>query len=67
MSRVITFAGVGEALTGLALLIAPSLVGQLLFGQDLTGIAVSDGAGLDEHAVADDFNLRLEACGSSTR
>jgi|SRR5262245_11894709 len=40
MSKVITFAGVGEALTGFALLIAPSLVGQLLFGQDLTGIAV---------------------------
>jgi len=31
---------VAEAATGIALLIVPSLVGQLLFGAELTGIAV---------------------------
>jgi hypothetical protein len=40
MRGVLAFAAVGEAATGLALLIAPSLVGQLLLGSDLTGIAV---------------------------
>ena len=34
------FAAVGEAVTGLALLIAPSLVGQLLLGEEVTGLAV---------------------------
>ena len=33
------FAAVAEAATGLALLIVPSLVGQLLLGEELTGIA----------------------------
>jgi hypothetical protein len=37
---LLIFAAVGEAATGLALLIAPSLVGQLLLGEQLTGIAV---------------------------
>ena len=32
---------VGEAATGVALLIVPSLVGQLLFGAELTGVAVT--------------------------
>lgn len=40
MKRVLTFAAVAEAATGLALLIVPSLVAQLLFGQELTGVAV---------------------------
>jgi hypothetical protein len=40
MKRVLNFAAVGEAATGLALLVVPSLVGQLLLGVDLTGIAV---------------------------
>jgi len=40
MKRVLVFAAVGEAGTGLALLIAPSLVGRLLFGEELTGIAI---------------------------
>lgn len=40
MRRVLTFAAVAEAATGLALLIAPSLVGRLLLGEDLTGIAI---------------------------
>ncbi len=34
------FAAVGEAGTGLALLIVPSLVGRLLLGEELTGIAI---------------------------
>ena len=41
MKRVLNFAAVGEAATGLALLVVPSLVGQLLLGEDLTGIAVA--------------------------
>ena len=34
------FAALGEAATGFALLTVPSLVGQVLFGQALTGIAI---------------------------
>jgi hypothetical protein len=40
MRRVLVLAAVGEASTGLALLIVPSLVGQLLLGEALTGVAV---------------------------
>ena len=40
MKRLLIFAAVGEAATGVALLIVPSLVGQLLFGAALTGIAI---------------------------
>jgi hypothetical protein len=40
MKRVLILAAVGEAATGLALLIVPSLVGRLLFGGDLTGVAI---------------------------
>ena len=40
MKKVLIFAAVAEAATGLALLIVPSLVGQLLLGEDLTGIAI---------------------------
>jgi hypothetical protein len=40
MKKVLIFAAVGEAATGLALLIVPSLVGQLLFGEELTGVAI---------------------------
>ncbi len=40
MKRVLVFAAVGEAATGMALLIVPSLVGQLLLGEELTGIAI---------------------------
>ena len=39
MKRLLILAAVGEGATGLALLIVPSLVGQLLLGADLTGIA----------------------------
>ncbi len=40
MKRVLVLAAVGEAATGLALLIVPSLVGRLLFGEELTGVAI---------------------------
>ena len=38
--RVLVFAAVAEVATGLALLIVPSLVGQLLLGEQLTGVAM---------------------------
>jgi hypothetical protein len=37
---VLTFAAVGEAATGLVLLIVPSLASQLLLGDALVGIAI---------------------------
>jgi len=40
MKRVLVLAAVSEAATGLALLIVPSLVGRLLLGEQLTGIAI---------------------------
>jgi hypothetical protein len=40
MKKVLILAAVGEAATGLALLIVPSLVGRLLLGEDLAGIAI---------------------------
>ena len=40
MKQVLIFAAVGEAGTGLALLFVPSLVGRLLLGEELTGIAI---------------------------
>ena len=40
MKQVLIFAAVAEAATGLALLIVPSVVGQLLLGEDLSGIAI---------------------------
>ena len=40
MKNALTFASVAEAATGLALLIVPSLVGQLLLGEQLTGVAI---------------------------
>ena len=40
MKGVLKFAVVGEALTGLALLIVPSLIGWLLLGVELAGAAV---------------------------
>jgi len=41
MSRVLVLAAVGEVATGVALLLVPSLVGQLLLGAELTGVAVT--------------------------
>ena len=40
MKNALMFAAVGEAATGLALLVVPSLVGQLLLGEELTGVAI---------------------------
>jgi len=40
MKKVLIFAAVGEAATGLALLVVPSLVGQLLLSEELTGVAI---------------------------
>ena len=40
MKNVLIVAAVAEAATGLALLIVPSLVGQLLLGENLTGAAI---------------------------
>lgn len=40
MKKVLTLAVIGEAATGLALLIVPSLVGQLLLGEALAGMAI---------------------------
>jgi hypothetical protein len=40
MKPVLVLAAVGEALTGVALLVVPSLVGQLLLGEQLAGVAV---------------------------
>ncbi len=40
MNRVLMFAAVAEGVTGLALLIIPSLVGWLLLGDELTGVAI---------------------------
>lgn len=39
-NKALIFAAIAEAVTGLALLIVPSLVGQLLLGDELTGIAI---------------------------
>ena len=38
--RAIILAALGEAVTGLALVVVPSLVGRLLLGEELTGVAV---------------------------
>ena len=40
MKKALMFAAVAEAATGLALLIVPSLVGQLLLGEELIGVAI---------------------------
>jgi len=40
MKRVLALAAFGETVTGVALLIVPSLVGRLLLGEELTGIAL---------------------------
>ena len=40
LKKILIFAAVAEVLTGLALLVVPSMVGQLLLGQQLAGVAV---------------------------
>jgi hypothetical protein len=41
MKQPLIFAAVAEVATGVALVLAPSLVGQLLLGSELVGIAVT--------------------------
>jgi hypothetical protein len=40
MKSGLFLAAVGEAATGVALLVVPSLVGRLLFGEEFTGVAI---------------------------
>ncbi len=40
MKKVLTVAAVIELATGIALLIVPSLVGRLLFGEEFTGVVI---------------------------
>ena len=40
MNKVLPIAAAAEAATGVALLVVPSLVGQLLLGHELSGIAI---------------------------
>jgi len=40
MKRALIVAALGEAATGVTLLIAPSLVGRLLLDEELTGVAI---------------------------
>ena len=40
MKKWLTLAAVAEAVTGLALLIVPPLAARLLFGEELTGVAI---------------------------
>jgi hypothetical protein len=40
MKKVLIFAAIGESGTGLALLVAPSLVGHLLLAEQLSGVAI---------------------------
>ena len=41
MKNALSFAAAAETVTGLGLLIVPSLVGQLLLGDQLAGVAIS--------------------------
>jgi hypothetical protein len=41
MKSALAVAAIGESVTGLGLLVLPSLVGQLLLGVELTGISIS--------------------------
>ena len=41
MKKVLIVAAVAEAVTGVALVIAPSLVGRLLLGEELAGVAIT--------------------------
>ena len=40
MKKILALAGLAEAVTGMALIIAPSLTGRLLLGTELAGVAV---------------------------
>ena len=40
MKKLLAFAAIAEAATGLALIVVPSLVGWVLLGTELTGVAI---------------------------
>ena len=40
MKKLLIFTGVAEAATGVALMVAPALVGRLLLGAELAGVSV---------------------------
>jgi hypothetical protein len=40
MKKLLTVAAIAEAATGLALMVVPSVVGRLLLGAELTGVAI---------------------------
>jgi hypothetical protein len=40
MKKLLALTAVAEAATGVALIVVPSLVGRLLFGEELTGIVI---------------------------
>lgn len=40
MNKPMAFAAIAEAATGVALMVVPSLVGRLLFGAELAGVAI---------------------------
>jgi hypothetical protein len=40
MNKLLALAALGEVATGVALLVVPSLVGRLLFGAELSGVAI---------------------------
>jgi hypothetical protein len=41
MNRLLSFAAVAEALTGIALIAVPAIVGRLLFGAEFSGVTVA--------------------------
>ena len=40
MKKLLPVAAVAEVVTGMALIVVPSLVGRLLFGTDLSGVSI---------------------------
>ena len=52
MKKLLLLAAAGEAATGLALLIVPSLIGRLLLGQELAGVAIPVGRVLGVALIA---------------
>ena len=76
MRKVLTFAAVAEAATGVALIVVPSLVVRLLFGADIAGASVvmsriTDGMGLGAGEVELDGrrgrSFRLSSDGTGKR
>jgi hypothetical protein len=61
MNKVLAFAAIVEAATGLALLVIPSVVGQLLLGAELTGLIISVGRVTGIALIASAVGCRLLA------